>query len=124
MLDPDLEYPDVPTLILSGDLDSITPIGEATLVAEAIGPSATLVEVAASTHVTALGDTNACASVLVNRFVVDHDAGDTSCASGHPGAPPGRLVPPDRRRCRPATAHDRRRLGCAIAGSWPSPWTP
>ena len=104
VLDPDLEYPDVPTLILSGDLDSITPIGEATLVAEAIGPSATLVEVAASTHVTALGDTNACASVLVNRFVVDHDAGDTSCASGIPALPRVASFPRTVADATPATA--------------------
>jgi len=104
MFDPDTEYPELPTLILSGDLDSITPIGEARLVAEAIGPSATLVEVGASTHVTALGDTNACASVLVNRFVVDHDAGDTSCATAIPELPRVAAFPRSVADAVPATA--------------------
>ena len=86
VLGADLPYPDVPTLVLSGELDSITPIGEAELVAAEL-PDGTLVQVGASTHVTALGDIHDCASVIAARFVVDKDAGDTSCAGSIPPLP-------------------------------------
>ena len=91
----------MPTLILSGELDSITPIGEAQLVAAEM-PDATLVQVGASTHVTALGDLFDCASVIAQRFVVDHDAGDTSCAGAIPPLPRvvGLPAPRGRRRAR------------------------
>jgi hypothetical protein len=80
VVDPDAPYPDVPTLLLSGELDSITTAAEAALVAAEM-PDATFVTVDAATHVTALGDFFDCASVLVRRFVVEHEAGDTSCAT-------------------------------------------
>ena len=63
-------YPDLPVLVLSGELDSITTPAEGAMVAEQF-PDATQVVVANSFHVTALGDTDRCASRLVRAFVRD-----------------------------------------------------
>lgn len=77
------EYPLVPTLVLAGELDSLTsPEGNA-VVADRF-PNATLVEVANSGHVAALGDLNGCAASIVVGFVVSRNPGDTSCASDYP----------------------------------------
>ncbi len=73
------DYPDVPTLVLVGDLDSITSAEGSRLVADAF-PAATYVEVANVGHVTALADYSRCASGVVRRFVRTLDPGDTSCA--------------------------------------------
>ncbi|MGZ8593253.1 MAG: alpha/beta hydrolase [Actinomycetota bacterium] len=72
-------YPDVPTLVLVGDLDSVTSTEGAQQVASSF-PNATFVPVANMTHVTALADRHRCASRIVLRFVRTLDAGDTSCA--------------------------------------------
>ncbi len=72
-------YPDVPTLVLVGDLDSVTSPEGAEQVASSF-PNATFVPVANRTHVTALGDQHRCASRIVLRFLRRLDAGDTSCA--------------------------------------------
>jgi pimeloyl-ACP methyl ester carboxylesterase len=121
VLDPELPYPEVPTLILSGALDSITPIGEAQLVAAEM-PDATLVQVGASTHVTALGDLFDCASVIAQRFVVDHEAGDTSCAGAIPPLPRVSAFPRTVADAVPATSlsdgaseADRRVVAVAVA---------
>lgn len=120
VLPPDTEYPDVPTLILSGELDSITPIGEARVVHEAI-PDSTLVQVGASTHVTALGDLHDCASVIAQRFVVDKDAGDTTCAGNIPPLPRVDAFPRTTADAVPATdlgdasLDDRRAVTVAVA---------
>ena len=71
--------PAVPTLVLGGDLDTVTPLGEGRIVARRF-PGARLVTVRNSVHVTALGDGDACASVLVRRFVQRLAAGDAGCA--------------------------------------------
>jgi pimeloyl-ACP methyl ester carboxylesterase len=73
-------YPEVPTLVLVGDLDSVTSPEGAAQVASRF-PNSTYVPVANLTHVTALGDRHRCASRIVLRFVRTLDAGDTSCAS-------------------------------------------
>ncbi|MGL5825472.1 MAG: alpha/beta fold hydrolase [Nocardioides sp.] len=73
------DYPQVPTLVLVGDLDSITSAEGSRRVANAF-PDATYVEVANVGHVTALADHSRCASDIVRRFVRDLDPGDTSCA--------------------------------------------
>lgn len=65
---PDGGYPDVPVLVLSGELDSITTPAEGAIVAGQF-PNARQVTVPNSFHVTALGDTDGCASRLVRRFV-------------------------------------------------------
>jgi len=76
---PGARYPDVPTLVLNGDLDNITPLADARIVA-ANFPNSTLVRVENTNHVTVLGDQNACGSVLYIRFVQTRRVGDTSCA--------------------------------------------
>lgn len=77
---PNAHYPDVPVLVLSGDLDSLTSPEGAHATAAAF-PNSTFVDVANSTHVTALADYNRCTSLIVRRFVETLSAGDTSCAS-------------------------------------------
>lgn len=77
---PDAAYPKVPVLVLSGDLDSLTS-PEGALATAARFPDSTFVSVANSTHVTALGDFDRCASRIVLRFVTTKSAGDTSCAA-------------------------------------------
>ncbi|MFN8195362.1 MAG: alpha/beta fold hydrolase [Nocardioidaceae bacterium] len=83
-------YPDLPVLVLVGDLDSITSPEGARVVAGRF-PGARFVEVANVGHVTALADYSGCASVLVRRFVRSRDAGDTSCA--RTANPPVRMTP-------------------------------
>lgn len=82
-------YPDVPTLILNGDLDNITPLADARVVAARF-PDSTLVVMQNSGHVTALEDQNDCASRIYARFVRDLSPGDTSCAGRTPEV---RVVP-------------------------------
>lgn len=79
----DSPYPDMPTLVLDGDLDSLTSPEGAQTVASTF-PNATYVEVANMTHVSALGDLRGCASAIVLRFVRTQDPGDTSCAANYP----------------------------------------
>ena len=86
---PTAPYPHVPTLILNGDLDNITPLADARVVASRF-PESTLVVMQNSGHVTALLDQNDCASVLYERFVSDLSPGDTSCARRTPEV---RVVP-------------------------------
>jgi pimeloyl-ACP methyl ester carboxylesterase len=62
------EYPDVPTLILSGELDSITTPAEGAMVARQF-PRSKQIHVANSFHVTAVGDTDDCAVRILRRFV-------------------------------------------------------
>ena len=83
LLPPGHTYPDVPTLVLVGDLDSVTSAEGAKQVAHSF-PNSTFVEVANMTHVTALSDTNGCAAGIVMRFVRTLSAGDTSCAAKYP----------------------------------------
>jgi pimeloyl-ACP methyl ester carboxylesterase len=61
-------YPDVPTLILSGELDSITTPAEGSMVASQF-PRSKQIHVANSFHVTAVGDTDDCAVRILRRFV-------------------------------------------------------
>jgi pimeloyl-ACP methyl ester carboxylesterase len=76
---PGAEYPNVPTLVLAGDLDSLTSPEGARDTVRAF-PDATYVEVANMVHVSALVDFDQCASRIVLRFVRTTRAGDTSCA--------------------------------------------
>ncbi|MET0817835.1 MAG: alpha/beta fold hydrolase [Solirubrobacteraceae bacterium] len=77
---PGAEYPDVPVLVLNGDLDVITPMSDATRAA-ALFPNATLVPVGNAVHVTALADFDDCAARIVRDFIRARAAGDTRCAS-------------------------------------------
>jgi hypothetical protein len=79
-------FPDIPTLVLAGDLDSLTPPAEGAAAA-ALFPEASFVLVANSGHVTALDDGWGCASVIVADFVDSREPVDTSCAA---------LIPPVR----------------------------
>ena len=76
----DAVYPDVPVLVLAGDLDSNTSPEGARDTAAAF-PDSTYVEMHNTTHVTATEDFDSCASLIVRRFVRTLDAGDTSCAA-------------------------------------------
>jgi pimeloyl-ACP methyl ester carboxylesterase len=76
-------YPKVPTLVLNGDLDTITASSGAKVVAEKF-PRSWFVEVSNSIHVTALGDRDSCASLIYVNFVRELRPGDTSCASKVP----------------------------------------
>ncbi len=77
------KFPDVPTLVLAGDLDTLTPPSEGEAAA-ALFPDATFVKLANTGHVTALDDTWGCASVIVTDFVAAGKVGDTTCASTIP----------------------------------------
>jgi pimeloyl-ACP methyl ester carboxylesterase len=76
---PGASYPSVPVLVLDGDLDMITPLGDATRAASLFGNS-TLVTVRNAGHVTALADYNDCASGIVRHFLRTLAPGDLSCA--------------------------------------------
>ena len=76
---PAAVYPDVPTLVLNGDLDTITAAAGAREVSRRF-PHSFFVEVRNSIHVTAIYDRDGCASLLYARFVRTLTPGDTSCA--------------------------------------------
>ncbi len=116
-------YPSVPVLVLDGDLDVITPLGDSRRAAS-LFPNSQLVVVRNVGHVTALADFDGCASGIVRRFITTLDAGDVSCAEN---ASEIHVVPDFPRRLRAApeassagprdrsTAVDRR---AAWAASW------
>jgi pimeloyl-ACP methyl ester carboxylesterase len=114
---PGAAYPDVPTLVLNGDLDTITASSGAREVARRF-PGSTFVELANSFHVTALYDWDGCAAAIYVRFVRDLAAGDTSCAGeigevnvvpSFAGAEPARSAAGDE------STRDDRRLAAAAA---------
>ena len=93
-------FPAVPTLVLSGDLDSVTSVEDAAQVT-VLFPNAVHLVVPNLTHVTAWyyidsgiladgGDTTHCVQQVVRRFVSQLSAGDTSCI---PKVRPIRTVP-------------------------------
>ncbi len=118
---PGAVYPDVPTLVLNGDLDTITASSGAREVARRF-PGSTFVEVANSVHVTALADWDLCASRIYARFVRNLAPGDTSCA-GEVGE--WNVIPefsssvedvdPARRASGDDSTREDRRLGAAAA---------
>jgi hypothetical protein len=75
---PGGHYPNVPTLVMNGDLDLRTDLYQAREVA-ANFPNSTYLEVPNFGHVTALYDADRCTSVIARRFVSSLAAGDTSC---------------------------------------------
>ena len=88
---PGTTYPDVPTLVLSGDLDSVTSPEGGRIVAERF-PDATFVSVPNVGHVSALGDRQDCAAAIVVGFVRGGGTvGDTSCVDS--AYAPVRVVP-------------------------------
>jgi len=87
---PDPQYPDVPALIVSGELDNITTLADGAAVARAFRHG-TQVRIANSFHVNALPHArSACGAQIVRRFIETLQSGDTSCAAE---VPPLRLVP-------------------------------
>ncbi len=80
-------YPDVPTLVLSGELDSITTAAEGAMVVDQF-PNARQVLFANSFHVTAAGDVDHCASKVLRAFIRNPDAefapSLTACAAAVP----------------------------------------
>jgi pimeloyl-ACP methyl ester carboxylesterase len=118
---PGALYPDVPTLVLNGDLDTITASSGAREVARRF-PASTFVELQNSFHVTALYDYDGCASALYIRFVRSLDAGDTSCAReiGEPNLVPDFPLSldetdPARRASGDESTRNDRRLAAAAA---------
>lgn len=81
--------PPVPALVISGELDTITPAAQGHA-ATALLPRARHVVMRNSVHVDALGDPYDCAARLVREFVATLRVDDTSCANR---LPPYTLVP-------------------------------
>ena len=71
-------YPDVPTLVLVGDIDNRVPLEEVTAVASRF-PHSHLVKIPAAGHYTI--DYSQCAIDLASNFIETLDVGDTSCAN-------------------------------------------
>jgi pimeloyl-ACP methyl ester carboxylesterase len=86
----DPHYPDVPALIISGELDNITTMADGAAVAKAFKHGAQI-RIANSFHVNALPHArSSCAAQIVRRFVDTLSPGDTACAAT---VPPLRLTP-------------------------------
>jgi pimeloyl-ACP methyl ester carboxylesterase len=83
-------FPAVPTLVLSGELDSLSAPEEGALTA-ALFPNARQVLVTNEFHITALGDRNDCSSRLIRNLIQSLESGDTACAARIPEVrtPPG-----------------------------------
>ena len=87
---PAAAYPDVPVLVVSGELDNMTSVADGQAAAERF-PHARHVVITNSFHVNALpGARSECAAVLVRRFMESLATGDAGCAAQ---VPPVRLVP-------------------------------
>jgi pimeloyl-ACP methyl ester carboxylesterase len=90
LVQADAHYPDVPVLVLSGELDNMTSVADGAAAAARF-PQAHHVVIANSMHVNALPHArSACGAVLVRRFVAELTTGDESCAAA---VPPVRLLP-------------------------------
>jgi pimeloyl-ACP methyl ester carboxylesterase len=73
---PQPTYPNVPTLVLDGDMDNQVPLEEVTQVA-ALFPGSTLVAVAEAGHETVFW--THCAENLASQFIETLQVGDISC---------------------------------------------
>jgi pimeloyl-ACP methyl ester carboxylesterase len=82
-------YPDVPTLVLDGEFDSVTSPWGARRVARSF-PDATYVEVPNAYHVTGLDGPGTCVTGIILRLVRRAAVGDTSCVRRT--SPPIRVV--------------------------------
>jgi pimeloyl-ACP methyl ester carboxylesterase len=74
---PQATYPNVPTLVLDGNLDNMVPLEEVGPVAH-LFPGSTLVTVAGVGHATLFWE--ACTTTLADQFLETLQVGDTSCA--------------------------------------------
>ncbi len=77
-LPPSAHFPAVPTLVLSGDLDSITSVIDANETTQQF-PNAVHVVVPNLGHVVADGDFIGCTLGIVQRFVKNLSPGNTNC---------------------------------------------
>jgi pimeloyl-ACP methyl ester carboxylesterase len=77
---PGTPFPDMPVLVLDGDLDVITPLGDSVRAA-GLFPNSRLIVVRNVGHVTALAEYDGCASGIVRRFLTTLSSGDVGCAS-------------------------------------------
>ncbi|HVN99987.1 MAG TPA: alpha/beta hydrolase [Steroidobacteraceae bacterium] len=92
---PGTPYPQAPTLVVSGDLDNMTPVADGALAARNF-PHGRQVVLRNSLHVNALPHARSdCGAVIVRRFIDTLDAGDAACAESVPAI---RLVPRFARR--------------------------
>ena len=123
----------MPVLVLDGDMDVITPLGDSATAAR-LFPNSTFVIVRNVGHVTALADYPGCAAGMVRRFIRTLSPGDTSCAERVPeihvvpkfprrtrGAPAATPAgPATARRRGPAVPHGERAwaAGDAVARWW------
>ena len=83
-------YPEVPVLVVSGDLDNMTSIADGAAAAARF-PRAHHVVITNGLHVNALPHSRSeCGADLVRRFIENLSTGDDSCAAL---VPPVRLVP-------------------------------
>jgi pimeloyl-ACP methyl ester carboxylesterase len=89
---PSNSVPNVPALVLTGDLDTVTPVGEGDQTAAEF-PHVSRVIVYNGTHVTALGDPTGCISGIVDAFMLagTNKGLKTACAGN--ATPPFRVVP-------------------------------
>ncbi len=86
----DAVYPDIPALVISGELDDITTMADGAAAAAAF-KQGRQIKIANSFHVNALPHArSACGAQIVRRFVETLTPGDTACAAA---VPPLRLVP-------------------------------
>jgi pimeloyl-ACP methyl ester carboxylesterase len=82
-------YPDVPVLVVSGELDNMTTVADGTAAAARF-PHAHHLIIANSFHVNALPHARSeCGAIVVRRFLDTLELGDAACAAG---VPPVRLV--------------------------------
>ena len=83
-------YPNTPTLIVSGDLDNMTPVADGAAAA-ANFPNGRQLVIRNGFHVNALPRSRSdCGAIVVRRFIETLAVGDTACAQA---VPPVRLVP-------------------------------
>lgn len=95
LIHDEVSYPDIPVLVVSGELDNMTSVGEGTAAAARF-PHAHHVVIANGLHVNALPHARSdCGAKLVQHFMDTLATGDESCAAD---APPVRLVPRFARR--------------------------
>ena len=79
---PDAAYPDVPALVVSGDLDNMTTLADGAAAARAF-PHGRQVIIANGLHVNALPRARSpCGAELVRHFIETLDVGDARCAAG------------------------------------------
>lgn len=75
---PNAQFTKAPVLVLSGDLDSLTPALQGKHAARLFENGQQII-VPNSFHVTAEGDEDNCASAIAQNFVLNLEPGDTSC---------------------------------------------